>query len=1435
MELDGTTAVNEEDSANDNTTVTVVARAPAYTMRKTVNQASISAPGTLTYTFAFVNNGNVALNNLTVADDNIDSDSLTGCPIDTLAAGASASCTAKRTISQAQIDAGADLTNTATPSATGPDGAVIDEDDSANDNTTTTAVKQMPAYTMRKTVNQASISAPGTLTYNFEFNNTGNVTLTNLTVDDTNIDNGTLSGCPIDTLAAGASASCTAKRTISQAQIDAGADLTNTATPSATAPDGAVVAEDDSANDNSITTVVARAPAYTMTKTVDQASISSPGTLTYTFTFVNTGNVALTNLTVDDTNIDNGTLSGCPIATLAAGASASCTAKRTISQAQIDAGADLTNTATSSATTPDGTVVAEDDSANDNSVTTDVLQSPVATDDTQSNPGAPSPSNPTTLATVGANDKASDGILDPATVDLDPAAPGIQSTLTNADGTYVADSDGNVTFTPSETLAGNPTPIQYTINDNNGNTSNPATLTVTYGSAAMGEVIGLVYEDKNGNGTQDASEPGIPNVQIVITDSEGNTQTVTTDSDGTYGTTVPVGTTMLDIVESTLPAGRVQTEGTDTTTVDVPANGSVVDRDGFAPPQPKPPIATDDSVEDQALDQPVTIKTVANDSDPDGDLDPSSVRLQDSSGNTVTTLVMPGEGTWTVDTGSGDISFTPEPSFLSDPTPVKYTVKDSTGLESNVATVTVDYEELAAIEGTVWLDRDKDNEIDPGENRKAGWILKIKDKNGHVVATTVTDAQGNYSVTGLIPDSYTVEFFNPNGTLITSKSTDGPLTSGETMNLPLPVDPSGVVYGSTTREVLGGVTLQLVNAQGTPVDPSCLGEGQQNQVTTEDGLYTFYVYPSTHTSCQNGEIYRIKVISAPAGYYTDSALIAPQAGVYDSDANESNCTVDAIANSGSCEIQGQPDAPQGNQATTYYLDFILNAGDSNVIFNHIPLDPEKARDTEMADDTVLLSKAANKKQVSIGDQVYYTVHAENTSTDEIEVDVRDQLPKGFKFVSSVAKLTRAGADNTLNTADDSVTTIKANGTRPVHFGPLTLAGNETVQIAYILKVGTAVTPNSNAINTVQVFAAGNEDDIASNIATATVSVVTDSVLDQSALIGKVFHDRDGDGYQDPAHVTGLTVKSDYFGWNSLYLGDLDGRISVLDNPNDLGKYQKVIRMPYSQNNAFEVTTQQGTVLMVDHQGQITSAHTGQKQKGLTAQDIRITTRRTRGIPTPTPVKAQRVPARETDVLEITLTNYGIHEEGIPGVRIATVDGLLIETDGYGRYHLPDVDSGRRGWGKNIILKVDTATLPHGARFTTENPRVLRITGSALNKINFGVKLPVEQQQAPQKHATTQAAKTAPESAEGVPHQQKIVQVEMSKHFFVNGSAAIQREQMSNIKLLADKIKQYGQAQITIDMQGVPKQLGYERAQSVRQALYPLLGEQRMQAVKIMFK
>jgi len=166
-------------------------------------------------------------------------------------------------------------------------------------------------------------------------------------------------------------------------------------------------------------------------------------------------------------------------------------------------------------------------------------------------------------------------------------------------------------------------------------------------------------------------------------------------------------------------------------------------------------------------------------------------------------------------------------------------------------------------------------------------------------------------------------------------------------------------------------------------------------------------------------------------------------------------------------------------------------------------------------------------------------------------------------------------------------------------------------------------------------------------------------------------------------------------------------------------------MPYDAtgDNSFRVSTKEGTIINVDNQGEITYNHKGKKAAGLTAQDIVVEVSKARGQATPRDGQIIAPANNGSDVLKITITNNGVSEHGIPGVRLATVSGLLIETDRFGRYHIAGVDTGHFTLGTNFIVKVDSATLPEGAEFTTENPRVQRLTTGLMTSFNFGVSMP----------------------------------------------------------------------------------------------------------------
>ncbi|MEJ6490645.1 LPXTG cell wall anchor domain-containing protein, partial [Leucobacter sp. USCH14] len=98
------------------------------------------------------------------------------------------------------------------------------------------------------------------------------------------------------------------------------------------------------------------------------------------------------------------------------------------------------------------------------------------------------------------------------------------------------------------------------------------------------------------------------------------------------------------------------------------------------------PAAADDESLDNAPGASVTVPVLGNDL---GELDPASVRIVDGE-ELVTELVVPGEGTWTVDPVTGAIIFVPEDGFTGNPTPITYQVSDTEGNDTR-ATVTITY------------------------------------------------------------------------------------------------------------------------------------------------------------------------------------------------------------------------------------------------------------------------------------------------------------------------------------------------------------------------------------------------------------------------------------------------------------------------------------------------------------------------------------------------------------------------------------------------------------------------------------------------------------------------------------------------------------------------------------------------------------------------
>ena len=335
----------------DDSTSNAISRMPALELTKTagaitdVDGNGQDAGDTITYSFAIKNTGNVTLDPVTVSDPTAGT---VTCPAGPLAPGATVLCSdAVYIITPANVDNGK-VDNVATATGTPPSGANVTSMDD-----TSTAVNQVPAISVAKSV--ASIADPDTngrdagdtITYAFTVTNTGNVSLTGISVSDPLL--GTVS-CAATTLAAGASTSCSAADyVLTQPDVDSG-ERTNNVTVTGTSPAGVDVSASDST-----TTTITPGPAMELSKSasavndLDGNGPDEGDTIDYTFTVLNTGTVTLSDVSVVDPLVGAVT---CPATPVVPNASIVCgPVTYTLTQIDVNAGT-RDNSATVQASPP---------------------------------------------------------------------------------------------------------------------------------------------------------------------------------------------------------------------------------------------------------------------------------------------------------------------------------------------------------------------------------------------------------------------------------------------------------------------------------------------------------------------------------------------------------------------------------------------------------------------------------------------------------------------------------------------------------------------------------------------------------------------------------------------------------------------------------------------------------------------------------------------------------------------------------------------------------------------------------------------------------------------------------------------------------------------------------------------------------------------------
>jgi len=330
-------ADSNETPRVDDDVVTPFAQTPVLGFDKLVTSTGPYQLGdTVTYSLVATNEGNTTLDGvrITESDGAELGDCLPGPDGVSLAPTEQLVCSATHVVTQADVDAG-----------THPNTAIADSDQTDPvDDTADVAIVRDPGLAITKTITSEGPYAVGSLlSFRITATNTGNTTLTGVTIAEITEDAqlGTCLPALPATLAVGAAVDCTATHVVDQSDLDAGsydnvAEADSTETPAV---------RDD------VEQTFDRSPALGVVKSVTSDGPYGLGdTVSYSIVATNTGNITLHNVRIVES--EGATLGDCDPSLaddasvpLAPGATLTCEATHEIGQGDVDAGSH-TNVAT---------------------------------------------------------------------------------------------------------------------------------------------------------------------------------------------------------------------------------------------------------------------------------------------------------------------------------------------------------------------------------------------------------------------------------------------------------------------------------------------------------------------------------------------------------------------------------------------------------------------------------------------------------------------------------------------------------------------------------------------------------------------------------------------------------------------------------------------------------------------------------------------------------------------------------------------------------------------------------------------------------------------------------------------------------------------------------------------------------------------------------
>ena len=768
------------------------------------------------------------------------------------------------------------------------------------------------------------------LNYRVIVTNTGNVTLTNMTVTDP------LTGLNIQglSLLPGKAKAYLTSYALTQSDLDTrgGGDGLVDSLAMATSAE-------TSSRSASNSVPIVWAPGISLVNTVVSVDATGNGiidhageVISYSYTVSNTGNITLANVTVTDpltgTNV--------AIGSLEVGGKRVISASYAVIQADIDS---------------NGTIEDSNRGYINNTATATSSQLLPVTD---------SRAVPLTqLSSLGDlvwDDTNGNGQQDAG----EPGIPGVSVSLVGIGGSVLAttttDANGHYQFrdlllgtysvrfgTPAgylPTLANNG--ADATDSDSVDGVAGPVVVSTTSANPTIdagfyrpGSIGRLVWNDLNRNGQQDPNEPGIAGVPVQLLNGSGATiATMLTDASGRFAFTgLAPGQYR---VTRTIPAGFVTTladQGNDSTdsdanpvTVTMVSGGSDQSLGfGFYLPVSLGDRVWEDTNADgvQNSGEPGIAGVVVN------LLDAAGQPVLGSGGQALTTLTA-ADGSYAFANlvpGTYAVQFVKPTGFVS--TRARVGGNDALDSDANVTSgitnpvtlisgdsftgLDAGFYRLAALGDRVWEDRNGNGQQDVSEPGIANVAVQLVDTAGNLIASTVSDANGAYSFMGLVPGVYAVRFTTPAGYAPTvantgSDSTDSDPVSGVTgaytvvsgeLNTTADAgfyrpaslgdrvweDRDGNGQQDAGESGLANVAVQLLNNGGQIV---------ASATTDSNGSYSFANLPPG--------AYAVRFLT-PSGYQatvsnagndaSDSDAVGGVSGYYTLASGENNTTVDA--------------------------------------------------------------------------------------------------------------------------------------------------------------------------------------------------------------------------------------------------------------------------------------------------------------------------------------------------------------------------------------------------------------------------------------------------------------------------------------------------------------------------------------------------------------